>query len=259
MFRLLLIEDEEPALDQLRRFALRYDPAATIVGECQQVSEAADFLRQHPAPDLILSDIELLDGNVFHLFAQVAVTTPVIFVTAYDSFLVQAFEQNGIAYVLKPVQYAQFAAAMQKFERLRQSFQGAALQQLAATLSGGVAASMAAPAYKQRLVSKTRQGLYLLDVADLAYFQLRHGVTHAVDHQGRSFVLSETLSQLEAMLDPTAFFRLNRSEMVHVRAVERLESYFNDTLVVHLKGQATTLTSSTHRTPELRRWLLGSG
>ncbi|RFP65283.1 DNA-binding response regulator [Hymenobacter lapidiphilus] len=255
MLRLLLIEDEEPALDQLRRFALRYDPAATIVGECQQVSEAADFLRQHPAPDLILSDIELLDGNVFQLFGQVAVSSPVIFVTAYDSFLVQAFEQNGIAYVLKPVQYAQFAAAMQKFERLRQSFQGAALQQLAVTFSSGVTASVAAPAYKQRLVSKTRQGLYLLDVAELCYFQLRNGVTHAFDAQGKTFVLNESLSQLEAQLDPAQFFRLNRAEMVQLSAIERLEPYFNDTLVVHLKSAGVALTASTHRTPDLRRWV----
>lgn len=250
MLRLLLIEDEEPALDQLRRFALQYAPAATIVGECQQVSEALEFLRQHPAPDLILSDIELLDGNVFQLFGQVAVSSPVIFVTAYDSFLVQAFEQNGIAYVLKPVQYAQFAAAMQKFERLRQSFQGAALQQLATTLS-----SAPMSAYKQRLVSKTRQGLYLLDVADLPYFQLRNGVTHALDAQGRAFVLNETLSQLEAQLDPARFFRLNRTEIVQLSAIERLEPYFNDTLVVHLRNQPVSLTASTHRTPRLRHWL----
>ncbi|WP_019947701.1 LytR/AlgR family response regulator transcription factor [Hymenobacter aerophilus] len=255
MLRLLLIEDEEPALDQLRRFALRYAPDATVVGECQQVGEAADFLRQHPAPDLILSDIELLDGNVFQLFGQVSVSSPVIFVTAYDSFLVQAFEQNGIAYVLKPVQYAQFAAAMQKFERLRQSFQGAALQQLAATL-GAAAPAAAGPAYKQRLVSKTRQGLYILEVAELRYFQLRNGVTHAFDAQDKSFVLNESLSQLETQLDPAQFFRLNRTEMVQLNAIERLEPYFNDTLIVHLKGPgAVALTASTHRTPELRRWV----
>ncbi|MBT9395197.1 LytTR family DNA-binding domain-containing protein [Hymenobacter sp. NST-14] len=251
MLRVLLIEDEEPALDQLRRFTLQYAPDATIVGECQQVSEAADFLRHNPAPDLILSDIELLDGNVFGLFDQVAVSSPIIFITAYDAFVVQAFEQNGIGYVLKPVQYAQFAAAMQKFERLRQSFQGAALRQLAATMGAAPAAS-----YKQRLVSKTRQGLYLLEVATLHYFQLRHGVTHAVDGQGRAYVLNETLSQLETQLDPAQFFRLNRAEIVQLAAIERLEPYFNDTLTAHLRGTPpTALTSSTHRTPELRRWL----
>ncbi|SNC67462.1 two component transcriptional regulator, LytTR family [Hymenobacter gelipurpurascens] len=247
--RLLLIEDEEPAADQLRLFVHQYSPAAQIVGECQQVSEAAAYLRQHPAPDLILSDIELLDGNVFSLFEQVAVTSPIIFITAYDSFLVQAFEQNGVGYVLKPVQYAQFAAAMQKYERLRQSFQGALLQQLTQ------AYATPAPRYKQRLVSKSRAGLYLLDVAEVAYIQLRNGVAHALDGKGRAFVLNETLSQLEAQLNPAAFFRLNRTEIVQLSAIQRLEPYFNDTLVVHLKGQAITLTSSSHRTPQLRKWL----
>ena len=251
MLHVLILEDEEPAAAQLRRLLRQYSPAAQVVGECQQVSEAAEFLRTHPAPDLILSDIELLDGNVFTLFGQVAVSSPVIFVTAYDTFLVPAFEQNGIGYVLKPVQYPAFAAALHKFERLRESFQGAALSALAATLAAP------APRHKQRLVSKSRAGLYLLDVANVAYFQLRNGIAHAVDGQGRAFLLNETLSQLESQLDPAAFFRLNRAEMVQLSAIERLEPYFNDTLVVHLRGQATTLTSSTHRTPELRKWLAG--
>lgn len=248
--RLLLLEDEEPALAQLRRFALAYNPAATIVAECQQVAEAAAYLRTHPAPDLILSDIELLDGNVFTLSGQVPVSSPIIFITAYDQYLVQAFEQNGIGYVLKPVQYAAFAAAMQKYERLRQAVQASTLQQLAALAAP-------APRYKQRLLSKSRQGLYVLDVAELAYVQLRHGVAHAIDRAGRDFVLSETLSQLEAVLDPAAFFRLNRTELVALAAIERLEPYFNDTLVVHLRGLSTTLSSSAHRTPELRKWLAG--
>lgn len=249
--RLLLLEDEEPALAQLRRLALQFYPTGLVVAECQQVSEAAAFLRAHPAPDLILSDIELLDGNVFQLFSQVPVSSPVVFVTAYDTFLTQAFEQNGIAYVLKPLRYEALAAALQKFERLRSTFQADALRHLAALVAP-------APRYKERLVSKVRTGLYLLEVSNLAYFQLRNGVTYAVDQQGSSFVLSETLSQLEAVLDPAAFFRLNRSEIVHLRAVERLEPYFNDTLVVHLKALTVSLTSSTHRTPDLRRWLLGN-
>ncbi|TGE04681.1 LytR/AlgR family response regulator transcription factor [Hymenobacter fodinae] len=252
--RLLLLEDEEPALDLLRRFALTYYPAATIVGECQLVAEAVDFLRTHPAPDLILSDIELLDGNVFRLFEQVPVSSPVIFVTAYDQYLVQAFEQNGIGYVLKPVQYAQFAAALQKYDRLRQTLQGAALQQLTAA----VPIAAPAPRYKQRLLSKSRQGLYLLDVADVAYLQLRNGVAYALDRAGRAYPLSETMAQLEASLDPAAFFRLNRSELVALSAIERLEPYFNDTLALYLRGlPETPLISSSHRTPELRKWLAG--
>ena len=248
---ILILEDEEPAARQLQQQLAQTGREAMVPPVLRSVEKALVWLQANPMPDLIFSDIELLDGNVFTLFGQVAVSSPVIFVTAYDTFLVPAFEQNGIGYVLKPVQYPAFAAALHKFERLRESFQGAALSALAATLAAP------APRHKQRLVSKSRAGLYLLDVANVAYFQLRNGIAHAVDGQGRAFLLNETLSQLESQLDPAAFFRLNRAEMVQLSAIERLEPYFNDTLVVHLRGQATTLTSSTHRTPELRKWLAG--
>jgi len=249
----LILEDEHLAAEKLQGFLQQYQAAARVVAVIPHLAEAREWLRTHPEPDLVLSDIELLGGNVFTLYCEQPLACPIIFTTAYDAYFVQAFEQNGIAYLLKPFQYAQFAAAMRKYDSLKRTFQQGMLQQLASTLLPQAAPPV--QRYKQRFTIKIKAGIVLLEAADIAYIQLKNGLAHAHDHAGRSYLLSESLTQLEELLDPAQFFRLNRSDMVHIRAIERLEPYFNDTLAVKVKGQDTTLVASTARTPELRRWL----
>ena len=248
---ILLLEDEPPAAEKLAAFVHQYNPAAAVVAVLAHVQEARAWLGTHPQPDLVLSDIELRGGNVFPLYEERLITCPIIFTTAYDAFFVQAFEQNGIAYLLKPFQYPQFCAAMQKYEHLRHTFQHALLTHLSASLQ--------APrkTYKQRFVIKAKGGIVLLETKDIAYVQLRNGLAHAHDWQGRSHLLAESLSQLEELLDPGQFFRLNRSDLVHLSAIDRLEPHFNDGLAVKLKLPGVTLIASAPRTPELRKWLNG--
>ncbi|WP_046245511.1 LytR/AlgR family response regulator transcription factor [Hymenobacter terrenus] len=248
---ILILEDEQPAAEKLCAFVRQYDADATVVAVLAHVQEAREWLRTHPQPDLVLSDIELLGGNVFPLYQERLIACPVIFTTAYDTFFVQAFEQNGIAYLLKPFQYAQFCGAMQKYEQLRRTFQQDLIHRLAAGLQP------ARRAYKQRFVIKTKGGIVLLETKDIAYVQIKNGLTHAYDWQNRSYLLAESLNQLEELLDPAEFFRLNRGEIVHINAIERLETHFNDALAVKLKNRDLTLIASASRTPELRRWLNG--
>ena len=114
--KVVIIEDEPPARDKLAKFVRRYDSKSEILAELESIFAAVKFFENNDEPDLVFADIELLDGNVFELFGKVKVNCPIIFTTAYDQFLLQAFEQNGIAYLLKPFDYQKFASAMQSWK-----------------------------------------------------------------------------------------------------------------------------------------------
>ncbi|HLM61835.1 MAG TPA: response regulator, partial [Pyrinomonadaceae bacterium] len=120
--RVVIIEDEPPASEKLRDFVRHYEPGIQIAGTLESVKETFAWFHSNLPPDLIFSDIELLDGNIFDFFENTETTCPIIFTTAYNQFWLQAFERNGIAYLLKPLTFEKFAAAMKKFETLKQNF-----------------------------------------------------------------------------------------------------------------------------------------
>ncbi len=257
---ILILEDEEPAARQLTQ-QLAQAGHATAPPILRSVEKALAWLQANPLPDLILSDIELLDGNVFSLYEQFPVACPIIFTTAYDQFLLAAFRGNGIAYLLKPFTLEQLQAALAKYEQLRTalappptapSLPPEVLRELTQALRQN-----SQPAYKQRFSVRMRNGLHLLQTADIAYLQADEGVTFAVDGSGVRYPLSGTLAELERQLDPSRFGRLNRSELVNVAFIERAESYFNNRLAVKLRAPSFILTTSAAQTPEFRRWLEG--
>ncbi|AMR26221.1 hypothetical protein A0257_03345 [Hymenobacter psoromatis] len=260
---LLIIEDEAPTAAQIRGFAARYGLPADDVHEVRSVKKGLAWFAANEMPALIFSDIELLDGNVFSLYEQVRVTCPIIFLTAYDQFLLPAFQANGIGYLLKPFSYEQFAAALAKYDGLRASLTPAPLALPPAGLSVALveqlraALHQPAPSYRQRLtVRQPNNGFYLLPADDIAFLQADEGVVFAVDQRGARHPLTGTLTEWEQQLDPAHFFRLNRSELVQLSAVAKAEPYFNNRLLVRLKHGAT-LTSSTAQTASFRRWLEG--
>lgn len=255
---IVLLEDEALAARQLTDLLARLLPGARMLATLPSVQEAAAWLSANPAPDLLFSDIELLDGNVFALFDRVQVNCPIIFTTAYDQFLLRAFQGNGIAYLLKPFTEHQLRQSLDKYTLLRAS-SGASVPVLTETALTQLRDALrpAQMTYRQRFAVKLRQGIHLLAVEDITYIQADEGLLFAFDAKGHKYPLNGSLSEVEEQLDPARFFRLNRSELVHIRYIDRLEPYFNDRLAVRLVGRADPLIGSTSRTPDLRRWIEG--
>ncbi|WP_165903916.1 LytR/AlgR family response regulator transcription factor [Hymenobacter gummosus] len=266
----LLIEDEEWTARQTTQFLREYAPEATVLAVLRSVEKALDWFARNPMPDLIFSDIELLDGNVFTLYSQVRITCPIIFVTAYDQFLLQAFKGNGIAYLLKPFDGGQFKVTLDKYYALRTSFAGQ--QPSAATAPAATAPGLLDEAvvqelsralqqnsrsYKQRFSVRMRNSLYILPVDDVMYLQADEGVVFACDKQAARYPLAGTLTDLEKQLDPNRFFRLNRSELINIHYVEKVEPYFGNRLSVKLKHHETSLVTSAAQTADFRKWLEG--
>jgi DNA-binding LytR/AlgR family response regulator len=250
--RVIVIEDEPLAAEKLCDFVIRYDDSITIEARLESIRETRKWFRSNMLPDLIFSDIELLDGNVFEFFENEELDCPIIFTTAYDQFLLQAFELSGIAYLLKPFTFEKFVAAMHKLEKLKKNFVADQMD-----LWREVQKNFTRPRFKERFVVKMQGGIQFVETQNISYFQIQTGILFAFDLNGNKFLLNENLNHLEQVLDPDMFFRLNRSEMLNLKFIERLEPYFNDRLVVSVKDSKVKLISSINRTPGLRKWIEG--
>lgn len=251
--KVLLIEDELPAADRLKAMIRKYDDRILIEGPLESNEAILGWFEQNEMPDLILSDIELLDGPVFLSFERLNPPAPIIFTTAYDQYTMKAFQTTGISYLLKPFVQEQLTAAMNKFRNLQQTFQTGIQQQLITELKK-LHSKQAIP-YKSRLNIKIGQDIYLLQVAEITCIRTKHGVPYAFKSTGKKLPLSEKISTFEEILDPNNFFRINRSEIVQADFIEKVEPYFNDRLAIRITGQKEVLITSAAKTPDFRRWI----
>ncbi|GAB3839788.1 LytR/AlgR family response regulator transcription factor [Hymenobacter jeollabukensis] len=254
----LLLEDEYPAAERLQRLLAQAAPEARVVAHHDTVAGAVDWLRTHPAPDLILADIHLADGISLDVFDQLVVTTPVIFTTAYDQYALQAFRTHSVDYLLKPIKLAELQTALQKLRQWHSPALAASVvaERLQDLLHQAPADPSAAPAPKTRFL--VRQGEQLLPVAaaDIAWFQSRHETVTLVTLAGQRYLVDYTLEQLEQRLDPGQFFRLNRQFIAQLAAVQRLHPWFNGKLKLDLQpAPADEVIVSREKAAAVKSWL----
>ncbi len=255
MTQVIIIEDEAPARKKLNRFLGQLNEPVTVLAEFETVAEAADYLQGKQGVDLILSDIQLRDGSAFEIYSMVDVPCPIIFTTAYDQFWMEAFETNGIAYLLKPFSFERFEQAWAKYKRLGASAgpETALLQKLQELVQQEQPSSKA---YKTRLAINSSKGTYFLEIDAVLYFVAEDGIVLAVDSYGKRHLLTQaTLKEVEALVDPKQFFRINRSELVNKRHIERIERYTKNTIVVQLSDLAQHLITSQSNTAAFRQWV----
>jgi two-component system LytT family response regulator len=258
---ILLLEDEYPAAERLQRLLLQAMPEAQVVAVLDTVASALAWLATNPGPDLILSDIQLADGLSLEIWEQAVVPSPVIFTTAFDAYAIRAFQANSVAYLLKPVKLAELQAALTK---LRQWGSGASKK-------SAQSESLNAPSerlldalprpgrpYKTRFLVRQGEQLLPLPVAEAAWFLSRNETVTLMAADGRRFVLDYTLEQLEALLDPAQFFRLNRQIIAQLPAVRRLRPHFNGKLLVELHPAAPEeVLVSREKASTVKAWLEG--
>lgn len=253
MIKILIIEDEIPARKKLRRFIEELDTSTEIVAEIDTVDYAVKFLKSNYV-DIIFSDIDLLDDNAFEIYRQVKVFCPIIFTTAYDRFWMEAFDSNGIAYLLKPFSKERFQKAWYKFLLLRNSVFDE--NKWMANLTELIKRNLSEKSYKNRFTINTSQGIYFLDTENIIFFVANEGVVFAYDITGKKHLLTEsTLKEIEEQLNPLDFFRINRSEIICKKYVEKMERYTKNTLAVKIKGYENYLKTSQNNTAAFREWI----
>lgn len=247
----LIIEDEPLAAQRLETLLADMVENVRIADKIDSVKKAVAWLQKNPAPDLILMDIHLADGLSFQVFEQCEVKAPVIFTTAYDEYALKAFKVNSIDYILKPVDKTELARALQKLE----SFKNVQPSQETLMQSISLAMNMLTKKYKERFVIKVGEHLKTIEVKNILYFFSQEKATfcHA---DNRNHILDFTLEQVEALVDPADFFRVNRKYLVRAESILDIISYTNSRLRLVLKNsQDTDIIVARERVQEFRQWL----
>lgn len=253
--RLLIIEDEAAAYRQLQRLCEKYLQEFEISGPVQSVREAVNWLSSNPSPDVIFMDVELTDGQCFDILTEVEIDSFVIFTTAYDQYAIRAFDLNSLAYLLKPVDEDHFKNAIKKLRgQLSSSLKRDDWQGLLNSISIN-----SKEEHKERFLIRHGSKLISLSVDQIAYFQRDESIVLVHTSDGSKYSVSYSLEELEKLLDPKLFFRLNRSLLASINSITAIHDYFNSKLKLELSPLSSTeVIVSKEKAGRFKLWLDGS-
>ncbi len=246
---IVIVEDEIPAATHLQMLLERQ--GIKVSAHLDSVKNTAKWLANNPAPDLLLMDIQLGDGLSFEVFDIVKVACPVIFITAFNQYAIEAFKLNSIGYLLKPINEEELVVALKKYNQMQAVFSAEK-----ASTQIEDARLMMHHNYKTRFVIKVGVRLKSIAVADILYFYSQDKTTFAKTSDARSYVLDYTLEQVQQLIDPNQFFRICRKYLVHIDAIEDIVAFSNSRLLLQLKHlKERDAVVSREKVSEFKDWL----
>lgn len=213
----LIVDDEELARGVIREFLKPHREIETLA-ECANGFEAVKAVAEHK-PDLIFLDVQMPKLTGFDVLELIGTDIAVIFVTAYDQYAMRAFEVHAVDYLLKPISRERFEAALDR-----------AKSRLGSKLpSPAELAAAARPPHEflERIAVRDGTRVTLIPIAKLDYAEAQDDYV-ALASQGKKHLKQQTISSLEACLDPSRFVRIHRSCIVNLERVTRIEPYAKD-------------------------------
>ncbi len=249
MLNAIIIEDERPALDNLLGMLSTIADDIQVTATLSSVRESIEYLSQQPAADIIFSDVQLGDGLSFEIFNQSNIRVPVIFITGYDEFMLNAFEYNGIDYLLKPIDKESLRKALVKYRMLEKHFSDHhSLNGLLQYLGNHK---------KKRLIVKKGLENISLRLDDVVLFYTENKIVYVIDRWGKKYLAENNLSELEVDLDDNTFFRANRQYIININFVRGFKAYEKVKLQVDLTLPELNhcIIVSQEMAPQFREWM----
>lgn len=249
--KVVVFEDEKLASDRLIELLKTLKPDAEVLAAMKSIEAAVLWLQNNEHPDLIISDIQLLDGSSFEIFDQVEIKTPVIFTTAYDEYAIKAFEVNSVDYLLKPIQREKLAGALEKYDQKVAEHQAPiSIDEIRAVIKG------ASKEFKSRFLVKLGQRIKAVPIEKIAYFFSQDKLSYLVTFEGQKLPVDQTLEELDGLVDPKNFYRVNRKFIVHFDAVTDIHPYFKGRVKLGLNPHIDEdIVVSSDKTPAFKKWL----
>ncbi len=216
----LIIEDEFHTAGILKEF-IESQPGYQVVNICDSVSGSVKYLTSFSSNlDLIFMDVQLADGESFEIFSEIEVRTPVVFCTAFDEYILKAFKNNGIDYILKPVKEEDVQKALLKVESIKNSFS----KEISAKNTG---------VFPKTFLVRKMEKMIPIDVSKIALFHLYNEQLNLYSFVGEKFTLFKTMDEISSKLDLSQFFRINRQMIVNRNAIKDIEPFFNRKVIVN--------------------------
>ena len=253
--KIVIVEDEPYAQQELIRLLERSGREVELLARIDSVEESIEWFSENTHPDLVFLDIQLADGISFDIFSEIELRSAVIFTTAFDEYAIRAFKLNSIDYLLKPVKFEALEAALDKYEKMKADM-GAKKERISEDSLRKVMEMMSGKTYKNRFLTKVGEQIKSVSIEDTAYFRADDNIVFLISKDGHKHIIEHTLEQLEGMLEPGRFYRLNRTFITEVSSIKKVSRYFNSRLLVELTPPATDkLLVSRVRVPDFMKWM----
>ena len=248
----IIIEDEKPVARALVAALKEIEPGMQIKAVLGSVEESVDYLARRPEADVIFSDVQLTDGLSFSIFNEVPVNAPIIFITGYDKFMMNAFEYNSIDYLLKPVCPEDLKKALDKYKKLEEHFTGG-------SRPNNFLQNFGKPKRTRLIVKKGLENVSLL-LEDIVLFFTENKIVYVIDKNGRKYLADKNLGDLEEDLDRKMFFRVNRQYIVNIDYIRSFKTYERVKLQLELTLSDINyfIVVSQETAPVFRKWITES-
>jgi len=247
--RILIVEDETAAYENLVDIIGKVEPDIQIAGNTESIRQTVRWLKNNQMPDLILMDIHLSDGSAFSIFENINVETPIIFTTAYDEYAIEAFKVNSIDYLLKPIKEEDMKRALEKFRKITSHDLLKYLSQMTRLTPG--------TKYKDKILVPDRDKLIPLDLGDISFFYSTEKNTRIFLKAGKSYPISRSLEQIETSLNPSDFTRANKQFIIARSSVKNITIWFDSRLLITLDTETPErLYVSKNKAAEFKAWMV---
>ena len=250
--KVLIVEDEKLAakhlLQMLKKIHFEYEEALVV----RSVSELVAWLNKNQEPDLIFMDIHLNDGNSMEVFDILKISSPVIFITAFDKYVIDSFKANSINYILKPIEEHVLRETIAKFYKIKNYY-----GKTSAPSVNAAEQALVTPVKERILVRKGSSNTSIL-VNELAFFYSEMKITFAIDFMDVKYYSDYKLSDLEKLLDPKMFFRANRQIIVNINAIKEFKSIEFSKIELHLRPNSwikEPIIISQFTAPDFKNWI----
>ena len=254
--KIAIIEDEPKIAESLKLILMEIDPSISVMKILSSVKSSVEWLRVNQSScDLLFMDINLTDGLSFEIFNQIESNTPIVFLTAYDQYALDAFKVNGVDYILKPFDKTKIKQSLKKFKSLTQTGSNPLNAECLQHLLEVVASKTITNKRKSYLVYH-QDKLIPLAVDDISCFYKSNKVTYACTISNKKYVIDDVLDKIQNEVSSVNFYRANRQFIVSKNAIENIAIYFNGRLIVNIlpKPDEKIIVSKAKAT-DFKNWL----